>query len=180
MNKAALRTEKDWTNAGQRVFREMYLPPPEPQQKLIDLVRSREALERAGVQPNPDGTIPPRWVVTPSGIRIAPAGCQACHSRVLVDGTRVDGIPIVNDPPAVLARLRKSIDVSVNIEDETTRVRRQYLRQFGVPWLKDDIHERFTTMSLGGFEELEATLVDVSRRTMEALLSSQDSRSNRL
>ena len=164
INRAALRTEEDWTNAGQRLFREMYLPPPEPQQKLIDLVRSREALERAGVQPNPDGTIPPRWVVTPSGIRIAPAGCQACHSRVFADGTRADGIPIVNDPGAVLARLRKSLDVSVRIEDETARVRRQYLRQFGVPWLKDDIHERFTTMSLGDFEELEATLVDVFTR----------------
>src|SRR5215467_7628126 len=78
INRALLRTEEDWINAGQRVFREMYLPPPEPQQKLIDLVRSRDALERAEVQPY--RTIPPRWVVTPSGIRIAPAGCQACHS----------------------------------------------------------------------------------------------------
>jgi len=102
--------------------------------------------------------------VTPSGIRIAPAGCQACHSRVLADGTRVDGIPIVNDPGAILARLRKSLDESVNIEDETARVRRQYLHQFGVPWLKGDIHERFTTMSLGDFEELEATLLDVFTR----------------
>src|SRR5262249_55066650 len=36
INRAVLRTEEEWTNAGQRVFREMYLPPPEPQQKLID------------------------------------------------------------------------------------------------------------------------------------------------
>lgn len=165
INRAALRTEHDWRIAGQRVFREMYFPPPEPQNKLIELVRSREALERPRVYPNPDGTIPPRWVVTPSGIRIAPAGCQACHSRVLADGTRIDGIPIVNDQGAVLARLRKSVDISANSGDaETSRLRKQHLGQFGVPWLKDDIHERFATMSLEDFENLEASLVDVFTR----------------
>jgi hypothetical protein len=161
---AKLRSQADWTNAGQRVFREMYTPPPEPQDKLIEVVRSRQALDSAGVYPNPDGTIPPRWVVTPGGIRIAPAGCQACHSRVLGDGTRVDGIPIVNDQGAVLARLRKALDVRPNSDDETARLQKQYLRQFGVPWLKDDIHERFTAMRLEDFQELEATLRDVFSR----------------
>jgi hypothetical protein len=82
-------------------------------------------------------TIPPRWVVTPSGIRIAPSVCQACHSRVLAEGTRVDGIPIVNDPGAVLARLRESLDITANSGDEdTARLRKQQLGQFGMPWLK--------------------------------------------
>ena len=152
---AALRTEDDWTKAGQRVFREMYFPPPEPQDKLIELVRSREALERARVHPNPDGTIPPRWVVTPSGIRIAPSNCQACHSRVLADGTRVDGIPIVNDPGAVLARLRESLDI----------IRQQRRRGHGAPaetaawpvWhaLAEGRHTRtFHDDELGGLREL--------------------------
>ena len=62
IKRAALRMEGDWTKAGQRVFREMYFPPPEPQNKLIELVRSREALERARVHPSrtaryrPDGS----------------------------------------------------------------------------------------------------------------------------
>ena len=93
INAAELRTDGDWIKAGQRVFREMYLPPPESQDELIGLVRSRDALQRIGINPNPDGSITPRWVVTPAGIRIAPAGCQGCHLRILSDGKRVDGIP---------------------------------------------------------------------------------------
>ncbi len=164
INPTALRTEHDWRKAGQQVFREIYFPPPEPQDKLIEVVRSREALERARVYPNPDGTIPPRWVVTPSGIRIAPANCQACHSRVLADGTRTDGIPMVNDPGAVLARLRNGLATSPESDAETARLREEHLRQFGLPWLKDDIHQRFATMSLEDFQNLEASLVDAFER----------------
>ena len=71
----------------------------------------------------------------------------------------------MNDPGAVLARLRESIDISAHgVEEDTARLRKQQLGQFGMPWLKDDIHERFTTMSLGDFENLEASLVDVFTR----------------
>jgi hypothetical protein len=49
INPAELRTLDDWTKAGQRVFREIYLPPSGADNNLISLVRSREALRRAGI-----------------------------------------------------------------------------------------------------------------------------------
>ena len=162
INAAELHTDADWVKAGQRVFREMYLPPSEAQDKLIPLVRSRDALQRAGITPSPDGTILPRWVVTPAGIRIAPAGCQGCHVRVLPDGTRVDGIPTADDQGAILARLQTSVTPPLRGESETARRRLQDSRQFAVPWLKEDIHEQFKTMSLDDFEELDRALISSS------------------
>ena len=161
INGAELRTDGDWIKAGQRVFREMYAPPSDAHDQLISVVRSRDALQRAGINPNPDGTITPRWVVTPDGIRIAPAGCQGCHLRVLSDGTRVDGIPTAHDQGAILARLQKLVAPPLR-EAETARLRLQYFQSFAMPWLKDDIHEQFKKMSFEDFEELDGTLRSAS------------------
>jgi len=102
--------------------------------------------------------------VTPAGVRIAPAGCQGCHLRVLSNGKRVDGIPTANDQGAILARLKKLDTPPLRGEAETAHLRLQYLQQFGLPWLKDDIHERFNRMSLDDFDELEGSLVGVFTR----------------
>lgn len=75
-----LHTERDWIEAGRIVFRELYRAGPQSNTELIPLARSRDALERAGVKPRPDGTLSARWVVTPDGIRLAMTTCQSCHT----------------------------------------------------------------------------------------------------
>lgn len=159
INPAELHTKRDWIQAGQTVFRELHFPPSsEPQDEAIALVRSREALRRAGVEPDPDGTIGMRWVVTPNRIRVAPQECQACHTRVLPDGMKIEGAPL-NREVSVLLRLQKTVRQPVRGPEETARIRNQFLHSYSLPWLKDDVHKQFQNMSLDDFEELDRSLV---------------------
>src|SRR5262245_34052188 len=103
---ATLSTERDWIDAGRTVFHELYRPPGAVD--LIPLVRSRDMLQKVGIEALPDGTLPLMWVVTPDGLRVAPKTCQSCHTRYLPDGTIIDGAP-ANHRGAVqsIARFRR-------------------------------------------------------------------------
>src|SRR5262245_4964431 len=56
-----LHTEADWVAAGRIVFHELSGPVTRQNADLIPLVRSREALARAGIKTLPDGTLPLLW-----------------------------------------------------------------------------------------------------------------------
>lgn len=84
---AKLRTKQDWIRAGSDVFR----APREfhPASGAVNF----EVLRTSGVLPNRDGVVPFfQYVVRKKGlIEIGVAACANCHTRVLRDGTVVDG-----------------------------------------------------------------------------------------
>ncbi|MBZ5544269.1 MAG: hypothetical protein LAO07_11415 [Acidobacteriia bacterium] len=154
-----LKSEADWIEAGRRVFDEvddLHLRTFDP--KLIAAARSRETFEAIGTQPYPDGTVDGvRWAPTKQGVALSIAGCKNCHLLTLPDGTRVPGAPTF----AQVSRTHRFKYISPFIFPIHSANRviptatpffmgsepyGMWLYQaFGVPWEKDDIHERLKT-----------------------------------
>jgi hypothetical protein len=143
-----LHTERDWIEAGRIVFHELYRPMATTD--LIAVVRSRSALERAGIKALPDGTLPLLWAVTPEGVRPVPKTCSSCHTRHLPDGTIIDGAP-GNHQEHPIPRLRGGLE-----KFETEKLRDDFYWQYAVPWLKDDVHNAIKSMIRADIEELWA------------------------
>ena len=152
-----LRTENDWVEAGRIVFHELYRfgPGARSTPELIALVRTRDALERAGVETLPDGTLPLLWVVTPDGVRLAGMRCQGCHTRYLSDGTKIDGAP-GNGRGTIDQLLGISQNRPERSDAALSQLRRRRYSQWGVPWLRDDLHEVIRSMSWKDLDELVA------------------------
>lgn len=138
------RTKKEWIRAGQIVFREMdVLSLRSYDPDLIDIVRSAEALSKAGGRPQPDGTVPGlRWVPTSRGLALSVDNCSGCHTRVMPDGSRVDGAPFAGSGNAVLGQLVSRAVKRVYGDDPAV----WNWRSSAVPWIAGDIHESIRSM----------------------------------
>ncbi|MGH9630402.1 MAG: hypothetical protein ACRD7E_18985, partial [Bryobacteraceae bacterium] len=139
--KPGARTRDEWIKAGRTVFREMDVALLRSYDSdLIAIVRSAEALKKAGGNPQPDGTITGlRWVPTSNGLALSVDDCSGCHSRVMPDGSRVDGIPLNGSGNAVLGQL-----VSRAVERLYGDTPAMWSwRSSAVPWIPDDIHDGF-------------------------------------
>jgi hypothetical protein len=158
LDSSTLHTEQDWLSAGRMVFRELYQATPQQANQslraLIPLVRSREALARAGIKPLPDGTLPLLWVVTPEGVFPAAKTCQSCHTRYMPDGTVIDGAP-ANHQAGGLVRLRNSIQGPFGqySRADIEFLRAEAYRREGVPWFVNDVHAALKSMSREDLEE---------------------------
>src|SRR5437868_2697609 len=85
-----------------------------------------------------------RWVITPKGIALGGVACSGCHTRYLEDGTVVDGPGLAR---RTSDRLLDRIYAQMNRILYTGDTPQMALyRQFGVPWIRDDIHESLKTM----------------------------------
>jgi hypothetical protein len=151
LERETLRTERDWIEAGRIVFHELYRPPAGFNANLTPLVRSRASLARAGVKALPDGTLGIRWLVTPEGVMPVARTCQACHTRYLDDKTTIDGAP-GNVDGSALQRLRELSAPRSGVSID--RLRAMAYSQWGVPWLKNDIHEVIKSMTYPQIDEL--------------------------
>jgi hypothetical protein len=143
---AKLQTQRDWINAGQRVFRELdFLGSRTFDAAMIGKARSKRDLDASGSKPLADGTIYGlRWVVTPRGVALATSECAGCHSRLRSDTDRLDGPGFNNDAPSFIGDFLPPGDSSVPLTDDPPPLAR--FRSFGVPWLKGDIHAAIKTM----------------------------------
>ena len=108
---------------------------------------------------SPDGTLRLlRWVPTEKGVAIGHLNCGSCHTREEKDGTRVNGAPARgeagrSDPPPRHTgecgnrpfRIRESLG-------------QKMYRAYGVPWVKDDVHERLKQMPENELAALNASL----------------------
>ena len=149
-----LRTEGNWIQAGRRVFEELDAADfrtADPE--IIKHARSREWLAEAGLRPQADGSLwDYRWVVTPRGVQLSFRECGSCHTRHLPDGTAVHGAPL-NRPGDGLgfelffAGLTKTVFAGDTLP-------MTLFRQYGVPWLKPDPHERLKTMDQAEIQEM--------------------------
>jgi hypothetical protein len=149
-----LKTEKDWINAGRRVFDELDVPLSRTSdERVVRYLRDREAIKRDSLQMTKDGILPQfRWVVEKSGeLKVALPECSACHTRVMTDGSVIRGaqgnLKLNGEGMGLMVgNLINTIGGSLNELE---------YRSYAVPWLKDDIHERFKTMSAEEINEVD-------------------------
>jgi hypothetical protein len=139
----------NWVAAGKRVWDEIDVPFFRLYDaESISMVRSpayfRENRNR--LVPLPDGTLAMyRWVVTPRGIALGITACSSCHTRYLDDGTVISGAGlrlVITD--ALLDRMTGQL---LRISYSGDNPQMAAYRQFGVPWIPNDIHEKLKTMS---------------------------------
>jgi hypothetical protein len=152
-----LRTRADWIAAGKRVFEELDTAASRSADPVViahfsdaasvDAHRdaAHDAMTRDGV------LLDYRWVVDRDGeLKISFSSCFGCHTRLMPDGSLLEGAPCnydIGDAPAVGIMLD-----NLHISHDLTPGEEFYM-QFGVPWLADDPHARFRTMPV---EELGA------------------------
>src|SRR4051794_40498587 len=87
------RTESEWTSDGKRVFREMDVPGFRTSDaKFIAKIRSAEEFQKLGGHAQKDGTVAGwRWAPTAKGVALTISECSGCHSRIMPDGSQLDG-----------------------------------------------------------------------------------------
>ena len=139
------RTPSEWIADGKRVFEEMDVPffrTTDPQ--LIAIARSADAFARRGGHPQKDGTaFGFRWVPTSQGLALGISGCSGCHTRVLPDGSLLNGAPF-NDPGDGLGGEMVSRGIGAFFSGDSEGM--MLWREYGVPWISGDIHEGLKTM----------------------------------
>ena len=149
------RTEAEWIQAGRRSYEEMDVPgfrTTDP--RVIARIRSAEEFKKLGGHPQKDGTVFGwRWVPTSKGLALTTPECSGCHARIMPDGTRIDGGQI-NDPGDDLffEEILKPANEFFTPGDSQAMAT---WRQFGVPWLPNDIHDGIKRM---GWAEIVALL----------------------
>ena len=163
IDRARLRTESDWVAAGREVFEQLdHLTLRSYDPKVIAAVRSPELLKRLPYV-SPDGTLRLlRWVPTERGVAIGHLNCGSCHTREEKDGTRMNGAPARGEAADPI----RPLVVRENIAIAPFRIReslgQKMYRAYGVPWVKDDIHERLKQMPENELAALNASL-DLSK-----------------
>jgi len=142
----ASRTEGEWIAAGRRVYEEMDVPgfrTTDP--KVIAKIRSTDEFAKLGGHPQKDGTVFGwRWVPTSNGLSLSVPECSGCHTRIMPDGSMVHGGQI-NDPGDDLF-FEAILDPSNEVFFPGDSLALATWRQFGVPWMANDIHDRIKTM----------------------------------
>lgn len=146
-----LVTEADWIEAGRRVFEQLDTAASRTDDpsaiahftsaKAVDKYRdaAHDVVSAEGI------LLDYRWVVDRDGkLKLSLSSCFGCHSRLMPDGRVLPGAPSnfdLSDAPAVeilLRPLRRSPKFTAG---------ENFYAEFGVPWLADDVHRPFRTMS---------------------------------
>jgi hypothetical protein len=150
------RTEAEWIEAGRRAFGEMDVPgfrTTDP--KFISRLRSGEEFRKSGRRARKDGTITGwRWVPTSSGLALSISECSGCHARIMPDGGLLDGAQ--GDDPTediFFYILQPANEVFLPGDSQAMATWRQY----GVPWIPSDIHDRIKTMAWTEIVALQKT-----------------------
>jgi mono/diheme cytochrome c family protein len=159
-----LRTEADWIQAGRTVFEQMdhlHLRTFDP--AFIEIVRRGEllALLKDGTASNV------RWVPTKDGVALAFPNCAACHTLVTAEGSEIPGAPAfagtgrrTGPPgPAIIVRAQQAqrfVTGGAPIRMGPEPVGSWLFSAYGVPWIKDDEHERLKSMSEAQYQRLVA------------------------
>lgn len=153
-----LHSEADWIEAGRRVFEELDTPASRSDDPaLLAHFSDGKAVDKYRDEfhdtMSPEGVLLDfRWVVERDGkLKLSFSSCAGCHSRLMPDGSLLRGAPCnfdLSDAPVLehmFAPLRVVPGASAG---------KEFYANYGVPWLADDPHKRFESMSdeeLGAF-----------------------------
>ena len=147
----------DWISAGKRVWEEVDFPFVRLYDaESIALARSPEYIRKNEKHLifRPDGTLAVyRWVITPRGIALGSTSCSSCHTRYLNNGAALAGAGFAQGVTDPIAMERMNDQFLRDLYPGDTAQMSLY-RQFGVPWLRDDIHLKLKTMSESGIADL--------------------------
>ncbi len=130
-----LVTKQDWIRAGAAVFG--YSEPQKFESFFAQVLRNREWFAKSGVTlAKGDVYAFARWVVRKKGqIEVVTGGCASCHTRVMPDGSVINGAPgngVSGRIDAAFASLRPQTP------PQPEKIRAQFrARIFGAPWLGD-------------------------------------------
>src|SRR6185295_9449657 len=132
--------------SGRRVFEEMDVPTfrsIDPQ--IIAVARSAEEFARRGGLPQKDGRVLGlRWVPTSKGLSLSVSDCSGCHTRVLADGSLLNGAPFNVPLNGVIGELATRGTATFFPGDSPAIAN---WREFAVPWIRDDIHDSMKSMT---------------------------------
>jgi hypothetical protein len=144
-----LKTEADWIEAGRRVFQDadhIQLRTFDPQ--FIALARDEKALrERA-----PDGT--------EHGVALTFPNCSSCHTAFLDDGRTVPGAPLMGVRRWRTTGLVGRVHAANRVVHHSPFIMAagvfgaRLYQAWGVPWRKNDIHQRLRTLNEAEYEPM--------------------------
>ncbi|HKQ48972.1 MAG TPA: hypothetical protein VJZ71_12950 [Phycisphaerae bacterium] len=146
-----LRTKADWVEAGRQVFEQLDTALSRTDdQSVIEHFSSADAIDKYRDATHDviskDGILLDyRWVVDRNGgLKISLSSCSGCHTRLMPDGSLLPGAPSnfdLSDSPAANVLLSKLVPTP------RPPLGKMLYAEFGVPWLTDDTHARFKSMS---------------------------------
>ncbi len=143
-----LKTERDWIEAGRRVFEEFDVPVVRTSDpRVFAYLQDRLAMKRDGNVTKEGVIAGVRWVVEKNGeVKLALSECAACHTRLMDDGSVIRGAQgNLNLGSQIIGYLVEGF--AKNNEKLGVSLAQSEYGAYGVPWIKDDIHERFKKMS---------------------------------
>jgi mono/diheme cytochrome c family protein len=147
--KPGARTITDWAKEGKRVFREMDIPFLRSYDlKWQEILHSAEEYEKLGGNPREDGTVfGLRWVPTAKGLALGVQDCAGCHSRLMPDGSILDGAPRNDRADGVFGALVGSAPALEKFYSPGDTPEMVAWRRFAVPWVPNDINEQLKTLT---------------------------------
>ena len=165
-----LKDDRDWIEAGRRVFDEAdSFQLRTFDQSVIALARNLEFLKNLGAQPFPDGTLDAlRWVPTKQGVALSVVNCGGCHVLHRSDGGLIPGAPRLAEESRT--ERYKYRGLSANYIEKANHVlsgappfqfggeaRGSWLYQaYGVPWVKGNANELLKNATEADYKALIA------------------------
>ena len=144
---AKLNTERDWLEAGRRVFEGLDFPVTRTDDpRIFKYLGDREEIKNAGAEVTKDGVLlGMRYVIGKDGkLKVSLADCAGCHSRLMPDGKVLLGAATGTFTNGGIGILVEGF--GRDLEARKITLNEIEYASYGTPWVKDDIHARFKTM----------------------------------
>jgi hypothetical protein len=144
-----LKSEADWTRAGEMVFDS----PIElvADGTLYSEIRGMDWFDKNKVPVTSEGVMPfMRWVVREKGkVELGILSCAQCHTRLMPDGTVIKGAQGNFPDDRTFAYEQRIAEAKSKDKDSVLKEFRSFVRRsYGAPWIKDDASARADRMSL--------------------------------
>ncbi|HSF22891.1 MAG TPA: hypothetical protein VLE20_01605 [Blastocatellia bacterium] len=153
---ARLKTERDWIEAGRRVFEGLDFPVTRTDDpRIFKYLSDREEIKNAQAEMTKDGVLlGMRYLIDKDGkLKVGLADCAGCHSRLMPDGTVLLGAATRTFTPGGIGILVEGF--IRDFEARKITLNEAEYASYGTPWVKDDIHARFKTMNPGEIFEVD-------------------------